>query len=463
MNRRMKLILLIGIPIIGVIAGYLLMGRTVQATIDGEPVSIYTRALRVKGALRSAGIEVGTSDSVSPAAESWLSKAESIEVNRARLVRIRVEPEGEWREVVTTLFTPDGILRAAGIKPDASDLVMLNGLPVPLSDPLQERGELVLQYRPAVTLLVTADGEERTIITSAADIGSALWEAGIQLRAGDRLSVPFDQPLSEDMAVEIRMGRELEITADGMSVTGYSAAQTVGEALAEAGVALQDLDYSQPAEDEPVPEDGVIRVVRVAEELVLEQTAIPYETQLLADDTLEMNTRKVIQEGANGIKASRVRVRYEDGVEVSRVSEGDVIIAEAVTRIVHYGSKIVDKVADTADGPITYYMAVNVTATSYSPCRSGVAGKCYPGTSLGLPVQKGVIGVNRAWYNLFKGTQIYVPGYGVGTIADVGYYPYSDYWIDLGYSDADYVSWGATNLTIYFLSPPPAGFTGVMP
>ena len=463
MNRRMKLILLIGIPVIGVITGYLLMGRTVQATIDGEPVSIRTRALRVKGALRSAGIEVDTADSVSPAAESWLSKVESIEVNRARLVRIRVEPAGEWLEVETALLTPDEILRAAGIEPNTADLVMVNGLSVPQADPLQVRGELVLQYRPAVPLLVTVDGKERSIITSAADIGSALWEAGIQLREGDRLSVPFDQPLSEDLAVEIQMGRGLEITADGRTVMGYSAAQTVGEALAEAGVALQDLDYSQPAEDEPLPKDGVIRVVRVAEELVLEQTAIPYETQLLADDTLEMDTRKVIQEGANGIKAARVRVRYEDGVEVSRVSEGDVIIAEAVTRIVHYGSKIVDKVADTADGPITYYMAVNVTATSYSPCRSGVEGKCYTGTSLGLPVQKGVIGVNRSWYNLFKGTQIYVPGYGVGTIADVGYYPYTDYWIDLGYSDADYVSWGATNLTIYFLSPPPTGFTGVMP
>jgi uncharacterized protein YabE (DUF348 family) len=459
----MKLILLIGIPVIGVIAGYLLMGRTVQATIEGEPVSIRTHALTVKGALRSAGIEVDTADSVSPAAESWLSKVDSIEVNRARLVRIRVEPAGEWLEVETALLTPDEMLRAAGIEPKTADLVMVNGLSVPHANPLQERGELVLQYRPAVTLLVTVDGKKRTIISSAADIGSALWEAGIQLREGDRLSVPFDQPLREDMAVEIQMGRELEITADGRTVVGYSAAQTVGEALAEAGVALQDLDYSQPAEDEPLPDDGVIRVVRVAEELVLEQTAIPYETQLLADGTLEMDTRKVIQEGANGIKAARVRVRYEDGVEVSRVSEGDVIIAEAVTRIVHYGSKIVNKVADTADGSISYYMAVNVTATSYSPCRSGVEGKCYTGTSLGLPVQKGVIGVNRPWYDLFKGTQIYVPGYGVGTIADIGYYPATNYWIDLGYSDADYVSWGATNLTIYFLSPPPAGFTGVMP
>lgn len=463
MNHRMKLILLIGIPVIGVITGYLLMGRTVQATIDGESVSIYTRALRVKGALRSAGIEVDTADSVSPAAESWLSKVDLIEVNRTRLVRIRVEPAGEWLEVETALRIPDEILRAAGIELNIVDLVMVNGRSVPHADPLQEWGELVLQYRPAVALLVSMDGKERTIISSAADIGSALWEAGIQLREGDRLSVPFDQPLSEDMAVEIRMGRELEITADGRTVAGYSAAETVGEALADAGVALQDLDYSQPAEDGPLPEDGVIRVVRVAEELVLEQTVIPYETQMVADDTLEMDTRKVLQEGANGIKAARVRVRYEDGVEVSRVSEGDVIIAEAVTRIVHYGSKIVDKVSDTADGPITYYMAVTVTATSYSPSRSGVEGKCYTGSSLGLPVQKGVIGVNRSWYDLFKGTQIYVPGYGVGTIADVGYYPYTDYWIDLGYSDADYVSWGATNLTIYFLSPPPAGFTGVMP
>ena len=463
MSQKSKLILFISIPIIGLIAGYLLMGRTVPAVVNGEQLNIHTRALTVMGALRDAGVSITEGDRVSPGEREWLSRVDVIEVDQARLVRILLEPQEGLLEVNTALLIPREILEAAGVQPNPQSIVRLDGMIVPMDEPLQTRGEVVLQYRPSVQLLIILDGEEEVITTTAVDLGTALWEAGVPLREGDRLSQPLDKRLTGDLEVEIRTGRDLSITVDGATIDGYSAAGTVGEALAENGVALQDLDYSEPALSEALPEDGVIRVVRVTEEVLMQQSPIPYETELLADDTLELGARKVVSEGAVGISADRVRVRFEDCEEVSRVNEGSIIIAQPVTRVVHYGSKIVDMVMNTPDGPITYYMAVDVVATSYSPCRSGVEGVCYTGTSYGLPVQKGVIGVHRDWYYLFRGTQIYVPGYGVGTIADIGYYPYNDYWIDLGYSDDDYVSWGATNLTIYFLSPAPPGFTGVLP
>lgn len=454
---------MLSLPVAGLVAGYLLMGRTLQASVNGEALTIRTHALTVEGALRSAGIELAEGDEVKPGGSTWLSKAEQIEVNSSRLVRVRVEPGGEVLEVETALLTPREILEAVGIEAGADDLVLLNGQSVAMDIPLNKRGEVILTYRRAVELLLTIDGEERGLLTTAPNLGTALWEAGIEVRKGDRISQPLDLPLTGDLAVEIHSGRTIAIEVDGATLQGYSAAETVGEALAENGIGLQDLDYSEPSESEAIPDDGLIRVARVSEELQVEQDTIPFEIQSVPDDTLEINTRKVVQEGQVGIKASRVRVRYEDGAEVARENEGEVTLAEAVDRVVHYGTKIVDKYLDTPDGPITYYMAVDVTATSYSPCRSGVPGKCYTGTSYGLPVQKGVIGVTRAWYYMFRGTQIYVPGYGVGTIADIGYYPYSDSWIDLGYSDDDYQSWGATNLTIYFLSPAPPGFTGVLP
>ncbi len=321
----------------------------------------------------------------------------------------------------------------------------------------------IIEYRPALTLLLSIDGEESTIISSADNVAAALWQEGIHLRGGDKLSTSPDAPLTKNMKVEIKTGRSFAISVDGTTVDGYSAAETVGEALADSGITLQDLDYSQPDAGDALPENGLIRVVRVSEALLSEQKLVAFETESLADDTMEMNQREIIQEGADGLVATRVMVRYEDGEEVARETQSDIILSEPVTQIVHYGTKIVDMYLDTPDGPISYYMAVNVVATAYSPCRSGVPGKCYPLTKLGIPVQKGVIAVHLDWYNVFAGTQAYVPGYGVGTIADTGYYPYNDNWIDLGYSDADFVSWGTTNTTIYFLSPAPPGFTGVLP
>jgi uncharacterized protein YabE (DUF348 family) len=328
---------------------------------------------------------------------------------------------------------------------------------------LNRRAGLTLQYRPAIQIHLLRDGQMEDFWSSAPTLGLALWQQGIHVSGGDQLTAAFDQPWQDGQEITMNSARAIEISVDGGTVASISAAASVGEAVKTAGISLQGLDYTKPAEGDPLPADGKISVVRVTEEVIMEQSTVAYETEMLADASLEIDQQKVIEEGQNGIKASRVRVRYEDGAEVSRTTEEDILLVAPVTRVVHYGSRVVEKTLDTPNGTIKYYMSANVIATSYSPCRSGVEGRCYTGTSLGIPVQKGVIGVHRAWYNMFKGTQIYVPGYGVGTIADIGYYPYSDYWIDLGYTDADYEPWYSVSVTIYFLSPPPAGFTGVLP
>jgi 3D (Asp-Asp-Asp) domain-containing protein len=115
----------------------------------------------------------------------------------------------------------------------------------------------------------------------------------------------------------------------------------------------------------------------------------------------------------------------------------------------------------TEVGTITYYRAVTVRATSYSPCRSA-ADRCYYSTASGKPVQRGVIAVTRAWYNLFQGDRVYVPGYGIATIEDIGAGIPGQYWIDLGFSDSDWELW-SKSVTLYFLAPAPANVPGVLP
>lgn len=463
MNKKLRLALLIGIPLIGIAAGYLLMGRTVQISVDGQTAEVSTHALTVKGALLSAGYPVEPGDQVIPAQNTWLSKTTGIVLNRSSLVRIWIDPQGEVVSLETPAQTPADILRAAGIEPSVEDEVLVNGEPRAMDETLERRPGLTLQYRPAELVKLLHDGQAADFKSSAPTLGLALWQQGIRINGGDRLTAAFDQPWQAGQEISLNSARAIEINVDGGIVASVSAAATVGEAVTSAGISLQGLDYTKPAENDPLPADGKIQVVRVTEEVIMEQSTVAYETEMIADAALEVNQQKVIEEGQNGIQASRVRVRYEDGVEVSRTNEENILLVSPVTRVVHYGSNVVDKTINTPNGPITYYMSANVIATSYSPCRSGVEGKCYTGTSLGIPVQKGVIGVHRAWYNMFKGTQIYVPGYGIGTIADIGYYPYSDYWIDLGYTDADYEPWYSVSVTIYFLSPAPAGFSGVLP
>ena len=453
---------MIGLPLIGIVSGYFLMGREVTLTVNGVRSEVTTRALTVRGALRGAGYAVTPQDEINPPANSWLSRTMEIQLDSARRVRIWLDPQGQILEVTSAAKTPAELLRVAGFELSPADTVRIDGQLAAIDDNFITMEPFTLQYTPAVNISLDLGGVNEDFLSSAGWLGMALWKEGFRLRANQ---IPPDAyaAVLEGEPVSIPATRQAEIKVDGVTLSLNLTEGDVGAALAQAGISLQDLDYSVPGERKPLPEDAKIKVVRVREELVFEQSPIPYEIQSTPDGSMDMTQTVVDQEGVPGVKASRVRVRYEDGVEVSRQNESEVVLVEPTPRISRYGTRLVENVVMTPEGPMTYYLAVDVTATSYSPCRSGVEGQCFYGTAYGLPVQIGVIAVHRSWFNVFKGTRMFVPGYGIGTIADVGYYPYNDNWVDLGYSDDDFVNWGATPVTVYFLSPPPAGFTGVLP
>ena len=175
---------------------------------------------------------------------------------------------------------------------------------------------------------------------------------------------------------------------------------------------------------------------------------IPFEVEYLASNDVEIDQEEIITQGVLGLIVSRTRVRYEDGIEVSREVEGEKTLRQPSTQVVAYGTKYVIHTVTVDGKTIQYWRAIPVYATSYSPCAAGEP--CYPNTSSGKRVQRGVIAVIRSWYYEMKGQAVYIPGYGYATIEDVGGGIPGKDWIDLGYSDADYQPWHQW-VTMYFL------------
>ncbi len=259
----------------------------------------------------------------------------------------------------------------------------------------------------------------------------------------------------------IRRARPVSIQVKDQTVSVESAGLTVGEVLSDAGISLQGLDYSTPPDGETLTENAPIQVVRVREEVLQTQTPIPFTNEYIQSDQVELDKTEIVEPGEFGLEVTRTRIRYEDEQETSRSEEVTWIAKQPKTQKTGRGTQVMVRTLDTPQGQIEYWRTVNVYATSYSPCRSGTD-TCYPGTSSGLPVQQGVVGVTRAWYNLMVGQRIYVPNYGIATIADVGGGIPGKYWIDLGYSDDDYVPW-YFNVTIYFLTPVPDNIPWILP
>jgi 3D (Asp-Asp-Asp) domain-containing protein len=199
-----------------------------------------------------------------------------------------------------------------------------------------------------------------------------------------------------------------------------------------------------------------IRVVRVTEQVVSVLEPLPFETIYEADPELEIDLQRLISSGTPGVSATTTRVRFEDGVEVSRFEEGTRKAREPEPRVLGYGTNIIPRTLQTPDGPITYYRAVSMYATAYSPCHLGVPNYCSTITSSGKELAKGMVAFVLRWYRVMKGQAVYIPGYGIATVEDVGGGIPGRHWIDLGYTDAEIISWNRW-VTVYFLTPvPPA-------
>lgn len=366
----------------------------------------------------------------------------------------------QTRTLITDARVPAAIMAQAGIVLAPKDMVLFNGRAVPLDQPLPFAKTYTLQIRRAVT--ITINGQ--TIQSAARTVGEALTEAGTQLYAADQLDPPADTIITNSMTLTYAPARELTVTADARQMKIRSSAQTVGGALAEAGIPLLGLDSSQPSENEALPLDGRIRIVRVSESVVLAQKSIPFNSQFISSADVELDRQEVLQPGQAGLAVSRVRIRYEDGKEVSRITESETVVRPPKDRVVGYGTKAVVRTTSVDGAQIQYWRVVQMFATAYSPCNSA-ADRCYPGTSSGKPVQKGVVAVKYSWYLNMQGQALYIPGYGFATIEDVGGGIPGKLWIDLGYTDAQFAQeggqWGKW-VTVYFLAPVPANIYYVL-
>ena len=375
---------------------------------------------------------------------------------------ITILADGHTDTIVSTEHLPAQILSSAKITLGSNDRVLYQGASLPLASPLPQASSYTLTVRRAVALtIVTPDGQ-KIIQTSAQSVGEALAEAGYTLCAADRIDPPAGTPIEGALTVTYQPSQVLLVTVDGTQAQIRSAASSGGRALAEGGIPLIGLDFSTPPESAPLPVDGKIRVTRVVESVALIQKSLPFATRSEPSADLELDQQALMQGGQPGLAITRVRTTSQDGVQVSQKTESESIIRPAQDRIMGYGTKVVIRTAVVDGKTIQYYRKLTLLATSYSPCRSGTS-KCSYGTSSGLPVQRGTVAMVYSWYLAFGFDKLYIPGYGYATVADVGGGPAgSHYWVDLGFTDADYQPiYG--NVTVYFLVPVPTNLVTVLP
>lgn len=456
------------------LGGLLIWRQTATAVtliINQQTLELRTHRRTVEGAVRVAGVRPDETVYLRPDASTPLEDGMTITVAQRRPVIIHVdgetvvgashelEPRAIAADLGITLGENDAVTVVRSTRPASSEIASSDGY-----DSIPDLPRELTVAR-AVRVIVNQDGERVAFETTAPTLGEALARAGYHIYEADHVSEPLDASITSLLeksggeSVEISLERAIAVTVqDGMLTTvAHTHQQQVGELLGEMGLALSSGDYVLPGLDAPLNDGQTIRVMRVREEVLIEESALPYETVYVPDPDLELDQERVVQQGQDGVMVQQVRVRYENGVEVSRALEGEWVGKQAEPQVVAYGTQIVLRTLTAPDGSTyTYWRTLHVLATSYSPL---TAGDKKPGdprfgiSGTGSEVVRGIIAVDPRVINLY--TYMYVPEYGYGQALDVGG-AVKGHRIDLGYSDEYLVQWNNW-VDIYLLTPvPPA-------
>lgn len=417
--------------------------------IDGEASAITTRADTVDAMLIERQIGLDNADAITPARDSAITPDMIVSVRQARAIALEIN--GERRTVYTASTPALEILERAGIVLSENDRLWIDDIPVDAA--ARANWNAIIHHitvRQSITFSFQEGANTRLIETTAPTLGDALFEAGVALYLSDEISSPLHVPVTPGMSVTLRRAIPITLVMDGERAETRVLGATVGDALSAAGVALVGLDYVVPSEAAPLRENMTLHIFRVRETWATEEIQLPFETVYQADPNAELDSETVIQGGQEGIERTTARVRSENGIEISREIVGTTLVRPAQDRILGYGTNVVIRTVETPEGTREYWRTFRVYATSYHPAALGGDDV----TATGRRLQRGIVGADPDL--LPYGSEIYVEGYGTGIIADTGGPRDTTRWIDLGYSDSDWINWHRT-VTLYWLTPVPDG------
>lgn len=429
--------------------------QSVTLLIADERRDIQTSAATVGDLLNEQNISLNTDDAISPALDNPLSDGLLITIAHARSVSLTVD--GEVSNIRTPFDNPADILAQEQISLRSIDYIWVDGTAATIEELslwTVPANEIIVQHAFQITI---RDTETETIIeTTAETVGDVLYEAGISIYFSDSLNPEQGQALTHDMLITIDRAHPIIIQVDGVNLETRVSGTSVADALTESGIALIGLDYTIPAETETIEAGMTISVLRVTESVDNYEESIPYETLYQANEQLELDQRQIIQAGETGLQHYNERVRYENGIEVGREPSGSEMTRVPQNEIIAYGTQIVIRTVNTPEGSREYWRVLRMYATSYHP--EALGGDNI--TAIGETLQHGIIASDP---NLISyRTNLYIEGYGIGFMADTGGPRSSPYWVDLGYSDDDFVGWHRY-VDVYLLTPVPANIDYLLP
>ena len=140
------------------------------------------------------------------------------------------------------------------------------------------------------------------------------------------------QVTAEDISVNINIDGETQVVA-------LPAGSTVTQALQSAGISIGNLDKAEPPLYTVLSNGDSVMLIRVQENFETEEVVIPFERQVIRNESLPEGETRLVQAGVNGLQELTYRIVLEDDEEISRSIVKSVSLQESAPEIMMVGAQ----------------------------------------------------------------------------------------------------------------------------
>lgn len=304
----------------------------------------------------------------------------------------------------------------------------------------------------AKQVVISDDNLRLTYETSHRDIESFLKANKIVLGEYDKVNVNLDEKVEDGMFIEIIRAANVNLTVNGVTKTVQCSEETVEGLLKQEGIVLSPIDDIKPSINTALRDGLNVDIKTYTTDLKTVTEPIPYNINYKNVSTLNKGDEEVETEGKDGIASVTYKIKYLNGVEVSREVIDYVTLSPATDEVILRG------VLETYVSPegktykVKQVITMNSTAYTNSIYDTGKepGHPLYGITRSGMKTRYGVVAVDPTVIPLM--TNLYVEGYGEAIAADTGSAIKGNK-IDLFYDTREEaLKYGRKNITVYVLA-----------
>ena len=256
---------------------------------------------------------------------------------------------------------------------------------------------------------IITDNQNYTVSTLYTSPYKILQQAGITLSPEDEIRLSTTN-VASGTVIEVFRAVPVTVIYQGKNINLLAAKPTVREVANQAGIP-QDKVKLMPGDDTKPVTGMNIKAITLSEKIEEQEIPDLYQVIRQPDPTLEKGVEETVQAGENGLKKATVRVRFEDGVKVSADVLSEVVAVSSKPQIIRVGTR---DMVDTSRGAMRFSGVRYMEASAYLPTDGSPQGL----TATGIAAGHGIVAVDPDVIPL--GTEVYVPGYGMGLAADTG-------------------------------------------